>query len=903
VGEEPVDDARHWHARPAQAFLVRAAVFAIPVVVSIGVGVVVSKVLPHPESRLQLVLWWITVMVTSTAGLFAADKIARRLLPLATLMRLSMLFPDNAPSRLKVARRFAGSRAIARELEAAHHHGVTGNRQEAAETILALVGALGEYDSRTRGHSERTQLYVTMLADELGLKAEDRGRLMWAALVHDIGKLKVPHEVLNKPGKPTEEEWHVLHSHPVQGANICEPLREWLGEWWLAIEQHHEKFDGSGYPRGLAGKDISYGARIVAVADSYEVMTAARAYKRPMTADAAKRELIRCAGTHFDPDVVRAFLNLSLGEMSRLSGPLAWLAQLLLIRPGPLMGQALGAGASAAVTASSVAALSLAPVAAAVHHQAAPEPGAPSHSVGSTTPTTSANSPTSTTAPTEPTATSSTSDSPTSEPTRTTTTTPTSPATSGTPSSGPTTPTPTTGPPTTPSPIPLVVRDDVLRTAEDSAATVDAVANDMASGGNITIVKIDAAHHGAATLGAGGVVRYAPDRNYNGPDTVSYTARDAGGATAQGTIEITVTPVNDDPVAVDDTLHVAEDSGANTLALLGNDTDADGDPLTVTSVSDPAHGSVTPGPGGGFAYAPARDFNGSDRLTYKVSDGQGGTTTAAVSVVVTPVNDAPDVGPVAYSARVARPLSVNAANGVLSNASDVEGDHLTVVSDNSAAIDIDADGSFSYTPLLAGQRTVSFRVSDGKDTTVGTMTITVTLLAVGVERLYLQPADTDEVGALDTAAPAGGVSDWDHDGKPGLTIKDSGLNETENDPRKYQTWSYVAPAGGLSLNGPLRLDLWTSPEGRARQDIKYAAWVYECAAGGGSCSQLAATGRVQVDDWSTTTTWEEREITIGSAIATIPKDHLLRVRLMFDGRDIWMPLDSAHPSMLSLTTS
>ena len=80
--------------------------------------------------------------------------------------------------------------------------GMATDRQEAAETILALVGALGDYDARTRGHSERTQLFVTMLADELKLSSEDKGKLMWAALVHDIGKLKVPHEVLNKPAKP-----------------------------------------------------------------------------------------------------------------------------------------------------------------------------------------------------------------------------------------------------------------------------------------------------------------------------------------------------------------------------------------------------------------------------------------------------------------------------------------------------------------------------------------------------------------------------------------------------------------------------------------------------------------------------------------------------------------------------
>ncbi|HSS68884.1 MAG TPA: tandem-95 repeat protein [Nocardioidaceae bacterium] len=904
MAEQAVGDARHWHARPAQAFAIRAVVFAAPIAVSIVVGIAVSKLLPQPGTRLEIVLWWIAVMCVSTAALYAADKVARRLLPLATLMRLSMLFPDHAPSRLKVARRFAGSRAIARELDAAHRHGVTGNRQEAAETILALVGALGEYDSRTRGHSERTQLYVTMLADELGLKAEDRGRLMWAALVHDIGKLKVPHEVLNKPGKPTEDEWHVLHSHPVQGATICEPLREWLGDWWLAIEQHHEKYDGTGYPRGLAGKQISYGARIVTVADSYEVMTAARSYKRPMTAEAARQELIRCAGTHFDPEVVRAFLNISLGDMSRLSGPLAWLAQLLVIRPGPLLGQALGAGTSAAVTATSVAALSLAPaIAGTAGHQVAESPLDRARSANASSPSdsssTAGESPASASPPTQPTNPNSPTSTPSSEPTDTTST-----------STGPTIPTDTTGP-TTPSDTTsptgqagtFAVHNDALTTPEDTADAVDVAANDTAPSGSVTVVGVGTAAHGRTVLGSDGVVRYTPAADYSGSDSWTYTARDADGDTADATVSVIVTPVNDVPVAADDTVRVAEDSGSSALRLLANDSDADGDALTVTAVSDPQHGSVAGSPAAGFTFAPSNDFNGRDHLRYTVSDGHGGSTTAAVTVVVTPVNDAPMVGPSAYATRVGQLLSIGAAGGVLANASDVDGDDLRVVSDSSAAIDIRPDGSFTYVPLVVGQRSVTFRVSDGTTTTSGTMTISVTLLAPGHEVLYLRPSDTDEIGAMDPSMPGSGVSDWDHDGDPGLTVKSSNLDESETDARKFQTWSYAAPPGGLDLNGPVSLDLWTSLEGRAHEDLEYAAWVYECGPAGASCTRLLASGDVAVDNWSTTTTWEEREITIGAINATVEKDHLLRVRLMFHGRDVWLPLDAAHASSLTITTS
>jgi putative nucleotidyltransferase with HDIG domain len=905
VGKQAADDTRLWHARPTHAFLVRALAFALPIALSVVVGSAVSRLLAHPGSGLGIALWWLAVLSASTATLYGADKVARRLLPLATLLRLSMLFPDHAPSRLKVARRFAGSRAIAQELEKAARHGVTGNRQQAAETILALVGALGEYDSRTRGHSERTQLYVTMLAEELGLKAEDRGRLMWAALVHDIGKLKVPHEVLNKPGKPTEDEWHILHSHPVQGAAICEPLREWLGEWWLAIEQHHEKYDGTGYPRGLAGKEISYGARIVAVADSYEVMTAARAYKRPMSAEAARQELIRCAGTHFDPDVVRAFLNISLGGMSRLSGPLAWLAQIMLIRPGPMMGQVLGAGAAAATTATTVAALSLVPAAAQTidHHTAvggettAPS-GQRSTPPGPATPT-DAEPSSATPTPTTP-----TSGEPGSAPT--TTSVPTS--TSGTPSDDPSDPPRTDGTPTSTSPTTpttttsLTVHDDSLTTDEDASAVVDVVANDTAPEGPVTIVDVGRPRHGVATLGVGGTIRYAPDADFSGADSLTYTARDDGGDTAVGTVDVIVLPVNDAPVAVDDAGRRAGDSAPETLRPLANDVDVDGDRLSLSAVSDPQHGTIVQLAEGGIAYTPAADFNGQDHLTYTASDGHGGSATGSLTFVVTPVNDAPVVGPAAYAAMVGLPLSVGAADGVLANAADVDGDDLRVVDDSSPAIDIRPNGSFTYLPLAIGTRTVTFRVSDGTTTATGTMTITVSLLAASEETLYLQPADTDEIGSIDNSAPAGGVTDWDHDGHPGLTVRKSGLKASENDPRKYQTWSYTVPAGGLDLNGPVSLDLWTSLENRAHEDLAYAVWIDDCGPGGGSCTNVLSTGRVIVTDWSTTATWERRSVTLGAVSEDIVHDHLVRVRLMFDRRDVWLPLDGTHPAKVVFTT-
>ena len=125
--------------------------------------------------------------------------------------------------------------------------------------------------------------------------------MQWAALIHDIGKIAVPPEILNKKGAPTKHEWDILRTHPGEGEALAAPVAPWLGEWVHAIGGHHEKWDGTGYPRGLAGAAIPRAATIVAVADSFEVMTAVRSYKKAMPLADARAELTRCAGTHLTP--------------------------------------------------------------------------------------------------------------------------------------------------------------------------------------------------------------------------------------------------------------------------------------------------------------------------------------------------------------------------------------------------------------------------------------------------------------------------------------------------------------------------------------------------------------------------------------------------------------------------
>jgi hypothetical protein len=208
-----------------------------------------------------------------------------------------------------------------------------------------LGTALNAHDRRTRGHSERVRAYTDLVAEELHLSPEDADRLRWAAFLHDIGKLSVPAKVLNKAGKLDDREWHLLQRHPEYGEELAARLHAWLGDWMHGIGQHHERFDGTGYPDGLAADQISFAGRIVAVTDAFETMTAVRSYHRPKSPTAAREELHACAGTHFDPIVVRAFTNISIRRLRWTAGLAALLAQI------PFLGVPMRAGAQMATSA------------------------------------------------------------------------------------------------------------------------------------------------------------------------------------------------------------------------------------------------------------------------------------------------------------------------------------------------------------------------------------------------------------------------------------------------------------------------------------------------------------------------------------------------------------------------
>jgi putative nucleotidyltransferase with HDIG domain len=297
----------------------------LPTAVAVVVVWALGHATPAPAGPARI-LWVGWLIAAGTLVAIVLERFARRALPLAILLQLSLVFPDRAPSRFAMARTAGNVRRLHERIDAARASGVDDDPAVAARQILELVAALSAHDRKTRGHSERVRAYADMLASELHLDDDDRDRLRWAALLHDIGKLHVPGRILNKPGKPDPAEWERLAAHPAEGAAIAAPLLPWLGRWAATIEQHHERFDGGGYPSGRAGEHISLGARLVAVADSFEVMTAARAYKKPMTVPAARRELARCAGSQFDPDIVRMFLNISIGRLWWTVGAASWVA-------------------------------------------------------------------------------------------------------------------------------------------------------------------------------------------------------------------------------------------------------------------------------------------------------------------------------------------------------------------------------------------------------------------------------------------------------------------------------------------------------------------------------------------------------------------------------------------------
>ncbi len=194
--------------------------------------------------------------------------------------------------------------------------GISSDHQQLIGAFKALLSTISAKDKYTLGHSERVSVYASKIGEALGLSPKEICTLQYAGLLHDIGKIEIPKSILNKTGRLTDEEFALIRMHPVYSENILEPLNE-LGQLLLYVRNHHERFDGKGYPDGLAGEQISLGARILCVADSYDAMISERPYSPRKTINQAVDELKCCAGSQFDPEITRIFISILESEQAQ----------------------------------------------------------------------------------------------------------------------------------------------------------------------------------------------------------------------------------------------------------------------------------------------------------------------------------------------------------------------------------------------------------------------------------------------------------------------------------------------------------------------------------------------------------------------------------------------------------
>jgi putative nucleotidyltransferase with HDIG domain len=177
-------------------------------------------------------------------------------------------------------------------------------------TALLMSDLLEADDAYTGGeHSHGVVALALAVGDTLGLDARDRRNLEFAALLHDIGKIRVPDEIINKPGKLTDAEFDVVRRHPVDGQEMLERVGGVLSEVGIIVRHHHERWDGGGYPDRIAGEAIPLAARIICVCDAYNAMTTNRPYRAALPVADAVAELERCSGEQFDPAVVAALMQ------------------------------------------------------------------------------------------------------------------------------------------------------------------------------------------------------------------------------------------------------------------------------------------------------------------------------------------------------------------------------------------------------------------------------------------------------------------------------------------------------------------------------------------------------------------------------------------------------------------
>jgi diguanylate cyclase (GGDEF)-like protein/putative nucleotidyltransferase with HDIG domain len=225
-----------------------------------------------------------------------------------TLKRLFSTGPEAFDEIYQRLRQFSDSLPAVEAAGADSGDGPHSLPQSILDTVTSLAYAVDAKDQYTQGHSQKVSAYAALLAEAMGMSEVEVEEIRLGAVLHDVGKVGIPEQILNKGGPLNPEEWETMQAHVMYGAKLLEPLAPMTRIREMVLH-HHEFFDGSGYPQALAGENIPLGARIITIADSYDTITSDRSYKKGRTAEEALIELERCANIQFDPTLVVAFVR------------------------------------------------------------------------------------------------------------------------------------------------------------------------------------------------------------------------------------------------------------------------------------------------------------------------------------------------------------------------------------------------------------------------------------------------------------------------------------------------------------------------------------------------------------------------------------------------------------------
>ena len=339
---------------------------------------------------------------------------------------------------------------------------------------------------------------------------------------------------------------------------------------------------------------------------------------------------------------------------------------------------------------------------------------------------------------------------------------------------------------------PPTAANDAATTAEDTAVDVDVLANDTDLDGDaLTVTAVGAPAFGTATINPAGTIRYVPNANANGTDTFGYTVDDGAGGSDTGTVSVTVSPVNDPPVAVDDSLVTTRDTASN-VAVLANDTEPDVDPLYVLSATDPANGSAAVESDGSITYFPDPGYDGPDAFDYTLSDGAGETDIGHVTVNVTAVNDSPIAIPDSLSTPEDVPASLNPA----ANDNDREGGALVVTAvtqPTHGSTELRPDGSVAYTPTANynGPDAFDYTVADGAGA-VAFGLVSVTVSAVNDPPVAVADSATTAEDTSTNLAVAANDTDIEGDSLAAVSVATAGLGSAVVEANG--TITYTPPA-------------------------------------------------------------------------------------------------------------